>query len=352
MNATHPKEQATSREVFIIQLIIASLLLGCVLYSIALRDAPRDVISASFIQSTLYLLIFYLALLVIAREKTLIFFISLLIVYIVFLLACPILQYYRPELLWNDHIGCRLGDLFYIVPIIALGGIFFSMTRDYYRSDFHPQLESAFPLNKIVPEKARTLQEILQQSKKENKVQFRYGEADKGLVARFYKIYYKLRYHHERLSPTQKKIFNYSLLGIIFLYLWCIQLPANIITEEYELKRDREYVTLWVEQSGGSESAAAAALLRLCLHYEKNKMLQGKSLSEVKSMLGLEKHKNYPVESQKDGISLTTLAELNYNRSSYTIICVLDEKQNCKTVILEDSYKDYRGLLFSREARF
>ncbi len=336
------KTEETNIETFspLIRLVLSTLTLGIVMYVVAFESAHSDIIHPTIIRLTLpflgsYLALIFIGKIVIEKNSMQMLFLSLLGVYILLLLAYPVVRYYRPELLWDKELGGELGTLFYIIPIIAALSLFIVFIVNYFRSDSYPTLESNFPVHKIDPEKASTLKEI-QELPKAKTVPFRYGEADKGLIDRFYAIYYKLRHRKQKLDPAERKIVFSSVGAIVFLLLWCIVLPLIFITPEREVERDRERVTSCIVNRPHAihTTTLAASLKRLVKHYNEKQMIQGKTISEVKEMFGLKHNLTYPINTKSDGVKYVTLINTSIHGYLDTAVyCFLDENQHCTKLV-------------------
>ncbi len=334
-----------SRSAFLIRYILSTLLLAFLIYLLAYHDLAHESSRSTLPYGFIISILGYPALIICGKKRALICFLSLLSVYVLILLAYPILSIYWPELISHDlpywmDLGYRLDGFMVAMPFLIVFSASFCFISWYLRTDSRQPLYSRFSKDKIEPGKALSLKEILNRPKAKQ-APLRFDKVDKGLIARFYELYQNIRNKQAYLlDQGSKKL--YLILVIIFCCLWFIALPAYFSTTERSLVRDRARVAAWVEDRVAGRKPLnnyhiAAALRRLIDHYNSKDMLEEKPLPEILSMLGLDHLEPLPSTADMSRTGRVIILQFHthsYNRNNHLngVYCYLDDDFRSESV--------------------
>ncbi len=311
------------RSTLLLRYILSTLLLAFIMYLYAYIDLMHGFLREKNLALLTLGFFAYIALIVFGQKRALLFFFSQLTVYIVILLIYPILHYYFPELVWHNlpywmDAGPRLGGLLYFAPCAVFFGAGLALLTQYIQfilKDSRLPLHSRFSREKIEPGKALSLKEILERGKGKQAT-LRFGEADKGLIARFYAMYRTLCYKADSPQRSPRRILYLIIGATVFIILWVNVFPAYYDTEEHALERDKARMASLIENREYADNYYLAATLRRLLDYYNSKqMLEDKSLPELLSMLGLESMQ--PLPSTADMSSTGRVIILQFHTQSF-----------------------------------
>ncbi len=201
-------------------------------------------------------------------------------------LLWPFLQVWYPEYLWSPvaylKAGLSWGMLYTAIFVAASMVLRLGLLPFLFPQPLAPHEGNEVELDRLDVSKARTVREIAA-SKGRVRASFLFGEADKGLVARFYATMRSMMF--AKLSRL------YLITSILsFIGLWFYLYPKLVGTVEHGLARDRERMYQVAGVQGGRHLLTTSSLhaaMRVLAPIASEDKLRGMTIKQAEKYLGL-----------------------------------------------------------------
>lgn len=258
---------------------------------------------------------------IIGPRRNLVWFSAMLTVLLGALLAWPVLEATRPELVYPqpEHVaeGGRLaGGLPYFALVLLIGAVVRLVFLRFLFSAPEPDGGSGeVDVDVLTPENARTVQEIAANPVRVQP-RFRFGEGDEGVVLRF--------------RALMKRLFLRRCLAKLCLLAalaagtaWFFLYPQP--TEEEALQRDlarmrEDYITF--KGAKAATPAAVHAAYRVMQYIDRHNSFAGKTKKEAEDWLGLDtEHNRYHALLRAEGdLSLPSVDDTFESRDRFLTV--------------------------------
>ncbi len=221
------------------------------------------------------------------QRKNLVWFSGWFSALLLGVLLWPFLQVWYPEYLWSPVSYLKSGLSWGMVYTGIFVGASMVLRLGLLPFLFPKPLEAhegnEVDLDRLDVSSARTVREIAA-SKGRVRATFLFGDADKGLVARFYATMRSMM-----LAKLSRLYFISSILA--FLGLWFYFYPKLVGTVEHGIARDRERMYQVAGEKDGRQLLTTPALhaaMRVLTPIVKEEKLRGMTLEQAEKYLGLE----------------------------------------------------------------
>ncbi len=221
------------------------------------------------------------------QRKNLVWFSGWFTALLLGVLIWPFLQVWYPEYLWSPVSYLKSGltwGMLYTGMFVAVSLVLrLGLLPFLFPAPLAPHEGNEVELDRLDVESARTVREIAA-SKGRVRASFLFGEADKGLVARFYASMRSMM-----LARLSRLYFITSILT--FIGLWFYFYPNLVGTVEHGIERDRERMYQIAGEKDGRlllSTPALNAALRILTPIVKEEKLRGMTIEQAEKYLGLE----------------------------------------------------------------
>ncbi len=221
----------------------------------------------------------------VGSKRNLVWFISLISPIVVGLLIWPLLQAYRPELLFPtfSYEDGKLSMGLAYMGMILVASILFRLLLNYFFADPAELYEdNEIGVVELDIDKAKTVREIVAENN-QVKPNFLFGDADKGLIARFYE---RTRALLQLKRMQQVLVLSLVTLGVV----WFFAAPVFLVSPAQAEARDWERMYDYQVDAQGNKLATHAAVhaaYRVLSKISADEALAGMSKAQAERFLRL-----------------------------------------------------------------